>query len=203
VSLSLTGERTLPGEPYWFARHEAAYRWVADRITPGARVLDAGCGEGYGAHMLCAAGAQVVAVEYDDPACRHARHTYRLPIVRANLASLPFAPGSFDVVVAMQVIEHLWSLSQFLIDVRGLLVPGGELIVTTPNRPVFSPGLDRGEKPVNIFHVEEFDAEQVERMLLTAGFTDVTVLGLHQDATATTFHIGDHADSQDLIGFAR
>jgi REP element-mobilizing transposase RayT len=45
MSLSLTGERTLPGEPYWFARHEVAYRWVADQIRPGSRVLDAGCGE--------------------------------------------------------------------------------------------------------------------------------------------------------------
>ena len=203
MSLSLTGERTLPGEPYWFARHEVAYRWVDDQIPPGSRVLDAGCGEGYGAHMLRSAGAQVVAVEYDDAACHHARSTYRLPVVRANLAWLPFAPGSFDVVVSMQVIEHLWSLSQFLVDARRLLTPGGQLIVTTPNRPVFSPGLGRGKKPVNLFHVEEFDAEQIEVMLLTAGFGEITVLGVHEDATGTAFHIGDHDDAQDLIGIAR
>lgn len=200
MSLALTGERTVPGEPYWFARHEAAYRWVAEAITPGSRVLDAGCGEGYGAQMLRDSGARVIAVEYDKPACRHARATYGLPIVRANLAQIPFAPGSFDVVVAMQVIEHLWSLSQFLVDARQLLAPGGRLIVTTPNRPVFSPGLGRGDKPVNLFHVEEFDAEQVEAMLTTAGFAHVEVIGLHQDETATHFGIGDHADAQDLIG---
>ncbi len=203
MSLSLTGERTLPGEPYWFARHEVAYRWVAKQIRPGSRVLDAGCGEGYGAQMLRDSGARVVAVEYDDAACHHARSTYRLPVVRANLAWLPFATGSFDVVVAMQVIEHLWSLSQFLVDARRLLAPGGQLIVTTPNRPVFSPGLGRQEKPVNLFHVEEFDAEQVEVMLLTAGFTHVSVLGVHQDVTATHFHIGGHEGAQDLIGIAR
>ena len=51
--LPLTGERTLPGvagEEYWFARHEAAYRWVAAsglaRVAD-ADVVEAGSGEGY------------------------------------------------------------------------------------------------------------------------------------------------------------
>src|SRR2546423_10425196 len=52
-ALPLTGERTVPGVPsenYWFRRHEAAYRFAAERIR--GRVLDLGCGEGYGAAVL-------------------------------------------------------------------------------------------------------------------------------------------------------
>ena len=57
--------------------------------------------------------------------------------------------------------------------------------VSTPNRPVFSPGLGRGEKPTNPFHVAELDAEQVHDLLLAAGFVDVSVHGLHHGRRIT------------------
>src|SRR5512133_814219 len=63
-SLALTGERTLPGIPtenYWFRRHEAAYDAVVP-FCPGAVVLEAGCGEGYGADRLAAAARSVLGV---------------------------------------------------------------------------------------------------------------------------------------------
>lgn len=185
--LPLTGERTLPGasgEEYWFARHEVAYRWVVE--TFGARlrggvVVEAGSGEGYGAAMLRDAGARaVVALEFDEPAVAHASSAYDdVTTVRANLAALPIATGSADVLVCLQVVEHLWDLRAFLSDCCRALRAGGTAVVTTPNRPVFSPGLPRGAKPTNPFHVEEFDAEQVAELLATAGFVDVRLLGVH------------------------
>src|SRR5206468_8213921 len=71
--LQLTGERTTPGIPaenYWFRRHEAAYRFASSRLA--GRVLDVGCGEGYGASMLAASGHSVVAVELDPATASHA-----------------------------------------------------------------------------------------------------------------------------------
>lgn len=182
-----TGERTVPGigrEQYFFARHEAVYRWICDALASAvthARVLDAGSGEGYGADLLAQSGPRIVlGIEYDDEACRHAHRFYRRPsIVRANLADLPVLDGSLDVVVTLQVIEHLWDLPGFLVDLLRVTRPGGHLVASTPNRPVFSPGLGRGERPVNPFHVEEFDAEQVRHLIGAAGWSDVEVLGLH------------------------
>ncbi len=185
--LPLTGERTLPGVPgeeYWFARHEAASAWVAAELHGHLRdavVVEAGSGEGYGAQMLRDAGARtVVALEYDDAAASHSGSAYPdVSTARANLAALPLADASADVVVTLQVVEHLWDLRGFLRDCARVLRPGGTLVVTTPNRPVFSPGLGRGEKPTNPFHVEELDAEQLEDLLEGAGFVDVVVHGLH------------------------
>ena len=185
--LPLTGERTLPGvrgEEYWFARHEAAYRWLIDALSDrldGAAVVEAGSGEGYGAAMLRDAGARtVVALEYDDAASRHAHTAYPgVRTVRANLATLPVATASVDAIVTLQVVEHLWDLRGFLRDCARVVRPGGVLVVTTPNRPVFSPGLGRGEKPTNPFHVEELDAEQLHDLIEEAGFVDVVVHGLH------------------------
>ena len=185
--LPLTGERTLPGvrgEEYWFARHEAAYRWIATAQAhhlADAVVVEAGSGEGYGAEILRGAGARlVVALEVDAAAAAHATAAYPdVATVRANLATTPLSDGSVDVVVCLQVVEHLWDLRGFLGDLVRLVRPGGLVIVSTPNRPVFSPGLARGEKPVNPFHVEELDAEQLADLLRAAGFDAVHVLGLH------------------------
>lgn len=189
--LPLTGERTVPGLPrenYWFRRHEAAYEWVRRSLPiKGAVVVDAGSGEGYGAELLREGGAaRVIGLEYDPPAAAHARRHYPgVTTVRANLAALPLPTGSAGVVVSMQVIEHLWDLPAFLADCCRVLQPGGWLVVTTPNRLTFSPGLDRGEKPTNPFHVEEFDAGQIQAMLRGAGFLDIEVLGLrHTEAVA-------------------
>ncbi len=185
--LPLTGERTLPGVPgeeYWFARHEAVYRWVVERYADRLRdavVVEAGSGEGYGAALLRDAGARaVLALEYDEASVRHAASAYpSVAPARANLAALPVADGSVDVLVCLQVVEHLWELRAFLRGCVRVLRPGGVAVVSTPNRPVFSPGLGRGGKPTNPFHVEELDAEQLEERLRTAGFDDVAVLGLH------------------------
>ena len=146
----------------------------------GVRLLDAGCGEGYGADLCASLGAEVTALDYDEGAIAHVARAYpRVEAVRANLAALPAADAAYDAVMSLQVIEHLWNLGEFLSECRRVLRPGGTLVISTPNRPIFSPGLARGEKPVNPFHVEEFDAEQVAAMLTHAGFSEVTVHGLH------------------------
>jgi SAM-dependent methyltransferase len=185
--LALTGERTLPGLPgeqYWFARHEAAYAWLASHVvdrTAALTVVDAGSGEGYGAAMLRAAGARrVLAVEYDPAAAAHAAATYPgVGSVRANLVTLPLRSECSDLVVSLQVVEHLWDLTGFLRECHRVLRPGGRLVLTTPNRPVFSPGLGRGQRPTNPFHVEEFDAAQLVDLLRRNSFDAATVRGLH------------------------
>lgn len=188
-----TGERTVPGidrEQYFFARHLAVYSWIRDaHLTAHARVVDAGSGEGYGAALLRESGAEVVVgLEYDDGACRHASSTYRsVSMVRANLADLPLRPRTIDLLVCLQVVEHLWDLPGFLSNVRAAVRPGGLLIASTPHRETFSPGLGRGEKPLNPFHVEEFDAEQIRDLVIDAGWVDVDVLGLHHGERITTW----------------
>ena len=178
--LVATGERTAPGLPdeeYWFSRHEIAYRWIASRLAPGQLVVDAGAGEGYGAAML---PGRVLALEYDVAACTHLHHSYpQVAVAQANLDALPLRTASVDAITCLQVVEHLWDLRGFLRECRRALLPSGELIVTTPQRLTFSPGLGRGEKPVNPFHVEEFDGEQLSELLVAAGFARIEMRGVH------------------------
>lgn len=178
ASLPLTGERTVPGvwhENYWYRRHEAAYRF----LLPYARVrslLEVGAGEGYGAAMFAAVAEQVVAVDYDAAAVRHAAGRYHGPaFVQANLAALPLRDATCDVVAALQVIEHVWDHPQFLAQCRRVLRPAGALLVTTPNRLTFSPG----GVPGNPFHCQEFTAPELLGLLDACGFAQVDVFGVH------------------------
>ncbi|MGC4944291.1 class I SAM-dependent methyltransferase [Kribbella sp. DT2] len=159
-TLPLTGERTAPGiwhENYWFARHEAAYRWIVDSVGPNGRVLDAGCGEGYGAELLRAGGArQVFGLDYEDTSIRHAARAYpQVNLVQGNLVQTGFADGSFDLITSLQTIEHLWEQPRFVAECARILAPGGTLVLTTPNRLTFPPG--------NWYHTTELTmAELVE-----------------------------------------
>ena len=191
-SLPLTGERTVPGvaaENYWFRRHEAAYRWLAGELpVPGATVVEAGCGEGYGGQVLADAGAALVAgLDLDLATLRHAAGTYPgVPVAAANLVALPIADGAVDLVVSSQVVEHLWDQDQFVAGCARVLRPGGRLVVTTPNRLTFPPG--------NVFHSRELDA--TELTALVGRHLEVrSVLGLRPGPRFAA----DQAENGDLV----
>ena len=179
--LPLTGERTVPGVPeerYWFARHVAAYD-LAARACAGRRVLDAGCGEGYGLRLLAEAGATSVAgVELDAAVVAHARAAYpEARVLQADVGAVPLPDASVDVVVTFQVVEHVWDIDGFLRECARLLRPGGELWCATPNRLTFTPGSDH---PVNPFHHEELSPDELAaRVRAVDGLELRTLLGLH------------------------
>jgi SAM-dependent methyltransferase len=177
--LPLTGERTVPGVPeenYWFRRHEAAYAFAVPLVA-GATLLEVGCGEGYGTALLAGRAHSVLGLDYDARTVAHAAATYRrASFVRANLAALPVRSASVDAVATLQVIEHVWNHGEFVRECLRVLRPGGLLIVTSPNRLTFSPGL---EEPVNPFHTKEFTAAELAELLVRNGFAIDGVFGLH------------------------
>lgn len=171
-----TGERVIPGQVDidLLNEHLARYTFAA-RLCRGKRVLDAGCGAGYGSAELAHAAQSVVGVDRAPEAVDFARANYRLPNLsfeQASCTNLPHPDGSFDLVVAFEVIEHLDNWRGFLLEARRLLAPGGQFIVSTPNKLYYTES--RGPDGANPFHVHEFGFEEF-RSELKSVFPNVTL----------------------------
>src|SRR6476620_11002088 len=109
----------------------------AVRLARGKRVLDAGCGAGYGSAELAHAAQTVIGADVAAEAVDFAREHYRLPNLRfeqASCAALPHRESVFDLIVAFEVIEHLENWRDFLREARRVLAPNGQFIVSTPNK---------------------------------------------------------------------
>ncbi|MFN2613224.1 MAG: class I SAM-dependent methyltransferase [Actinomycetota bacterium] len=174
--LPLTGERTAPDiadENYWFRRHAVVYRYSSS-LVHGVRVLDAGCGEGYGTEILARSASEVVGLDLEEPVIRRAAALYERPRFECgNLVDQPFPDASFDAVVSLQVIEHLHTPQEFIAECARVLTPGGTLVISTPNRLTFSPHGIR-----NPFHTFEFSADEL-RATIAQRFEVVAMLGVY------------------------
>jgi SAM-dependent methyltransferase len=177
--LELTGERTLPDVPeenYWYRRHLAVYRWIAERCA-GRRVVDMACGEGYGSAVLAERASAVIGVEANPEAHEHARLRYSARGLRFERGLVEqFDRGApYDAIVFLQTIEHVHEPESLLRGFASLLEPGGVAFVSTPNRLTLAPpGAERSDNP---WHVREYTAREY-RQLLEGAFGDVELLGL-------------------------
>ena len=123
---------------WWFV---ARRRLIASLIEGeygrdgGLRILDIGCGTGAMLDELAPFG-DVVGADFAPEAlafCRERGDHY--PLTRADVRRLPFASDSFDVVTAMDIIEHIDDDKAAAGEINRVLKPGGRLFVTVPAFP--------------------------------------------------------------------
>ena len=114
-------------------RHRAHAKLLA-AAGSGNRVLDVGCSSGYLSRPLSERGSTIVGLELDPEAAREAEQwCERVLVGDLETMELPLEPGSFDVVLCGDVIEHLRAPRAALARLRPFLKPGGRLVVSTPN----------------------------------------------------------------------
>lgn len=105
----------------------------------GKRVLDLACAWGGHAIAFATRGARVTGADLNDhrfPSLRRFASTRRiaLSLARANCEELPFASAKFDVVLALELIEHIRSPERLAAEVARVLRPGGVCLLSTPAR---------------------------------------------------------------------
>ena len=142
-----TGERVIPGQvndDLW-AEHIARYAFAA-RLSDEARVLDIGCGAGYGTAELAQRALSATGVDISSDAIVYAAEHYPIPNARflaASATAIPFPSASFDLITAFEVIEHLDNWHELLMEARRVLHPNGMFLVSTPNKLYYAES--RGE----------------------------------------------------------
>ena len=173
-----TGERVIPGEveDNLFNEHLARYRFAA-RLSSSGRILDAGCGAGYGAAELAKSGAEVLAIDVSEEAIAHAQSNYAdisgIRFEKASCTAIPAGDGEFRMITAFEVIEHLENWRDFLREASRVLDAAGIFFVSTPNRLYYAES--RQKEGPNPFHVHEF-TEAEFRSELIAVFPHVKLL---------------------------
>lgn len=128
--------RQLEDWYWWFvARREAALRFTEDfrpRREP-LRVLDAGCGTGALLDRLKdRAEIELYGLDFSGQALAYTRQRGHARLVQGDLTRLPFPDGTFDVVTALDVVEHVREDEQALREVNRVLRPDGVLLVSVP-----------------------------------------------------------------------
>lgn len=163
--MEFTGERYVPTEQGRIRlEHYHRYAVVLD-IVSGKAVLDVACGEGYGSAFMSDVALSVVGVDISADAVQHATNEYayrrNLEFFQGSATALKFADASFDVVVSFETIEHLSEQAEMLAEIRRVLRDDGVLVISSPNRPVYSE--ESGEH--NEFHVKELDFYEFNALL--------------------------------------
>jgi len=169
-----TGERLYFDSPklnvseyYIHFVHLATYAF-AKKYMDGKKVLDLGCGSGYGTFGLSSSCKHITGVDISEEAILYAKSKYSKPNLNfVNIddiqeTKLPFKDESFDMVISFQVIEHIPNTNEFLSEAKRVLKTEGILIIATPNRENRLFGFQR---PWNIFHVKEFSGLSLKKYL--------------------------------------
>lgn len=136
-----------------FLQHLSRYEFFARRIIAslnismekvdlsetsldGVKILDVGCGKGFGSYFLAKLGAQVTGIDWNREIINWAQKKYAskdLTFITGDACNLSLSDNCYDAVCAMDLIEHLVYPQRFLMEVRRVLKGNGILMFSTPN----------------------------------------------------------------------
>ena len=176
--LADTGERHILkteffdcADYYGHLLHIASYQFALQYVT-GKKVLDYGCGSGYGAQILSENAQSVTGVDVSNEAVSYAKENFTSNnLTFKNIDEL--ADEKFDVIVSFQVIEHVRNDKTYLKKLKELLNPGGILLLTTPDKE--NRLFNYIQKPWNKYHLKEYSAKSIET-LIKQFFIDFEIL---------------------------
>jgi len=107
----------------------------AFKLSPDLHILDIGCGNGSLSNFLAQQGYEVVGVEESESGVQLANETFpNCHFIQGSIYNLPYSEigNQFDIVLAAEVIEHLFYPKELARSAKKLLKPNGRLIMTTP-----------------------------------------------------------------------
>lgn len=162
--MAFTGERYVTGVS-GNIRNEHYHRYLfALQFCRGRDVLDVASGEGYGSALVADLARSVIGVDIDEASVAFANRVYgreNLAFRTGRAAALPLEDASVDVVVCFETIEHITDHEGFLAEVARVLRQGGILLISTPDRRVYTEEPDYH----NPFHLKELNHAEFDALL--------------------------------------
>ena len=168
-----------------------AYYLARDRV--GGDLLEIGCGEGRGVHLLADrvnsfTGIDKIPEVVNRLAAKYPKAEFR----QGNIPPLSFANEQFDTVISFQVIEHISNDRLFLEEIARVLKPGGTALISTPN---IKKSLSR-----NPWHIREYTAARLQE-LCQPYFSRVEMLGITGHEKVWEYYEQNKASVNRLMRF--
>lgn len=146
-----------------------AYAAIAENLPArNSRILEVGCGYGYLTNALNKLGMRTKGIDIAEGPVAYANRTYGDYFEVKDIPEIK--DSSYDMIVGMEVIEHLPDPMKFMEQCHERLRPGGRLILTTPNKDFYNRKSVWVTNPPPI-HLYWFGKKSMEKMARKAGFT--------------------------------
>lgn len=169
-------ERVIPGisSNYMLQEELSKYKFATKFIKKNMKVIDLGCGTGYGTAYLHKKGCEIIGIDINKEAVKFAAKKYGgyANFSRASVDKTGYKDKEFDFAVSFEVIEHLKNPKKFLKEVKRILKKNSYFVLSTPNTVIYSPG----SKYHSIYHEKEFDYLELKK-LLKSEFDKVSIFG--------------------------
>lgn len=171
LDISDNGERQVaPTIDGIRADHVARYRFAAERLPSGSRVIDLACGVGYGAMILAASGHSVLAIDRSEKAIAYAKANYphpRICYVVADAMAPNLKADGFDAAVCFETIEHLEDPEPML---KALRTAAPLIIASVPNEDRFPFRCDANGHRGWAHHHRHYRREELRALLAKVGY---------------------------------
>ena len=132
-------------------------------IIDGLRVLDIACGEGYGSSLISTRASHVIGIDIDTDTITHAKQKYNqsnLEFRQGDVREIPLPDHSVDAIVSFETLEHIEEHQQMLSEFKRVLSKDGLLILSTPDKDVYSE-----EEHHNHYHLKELSLGEFNELL--------------------------------------
>ena len=177
-------ERLMPGTLEWdlyYANHASRYQFALTQLEnkKSRYILDAATGVGFGAHLLGNNNiGKIIAIDRDKTTINFAEQKYKHEAITFVVDDCETFEQSkqyypFDAVISFETLEHLPNPKLFIANCFECLLPGGQLIISTPNQLVSSPDGNLNWE----FHEKEYTAAELVELLENNGFVDIKIYG--------------------------
>ena len=174
----------------WY-EHWHRYHWISSFVANKV-VADLACGEGYGSALLSQSAKQVIGADIDTETIASAQKKYHdlnnLLYLNADVLDSKIDENSIDVVVSFETLEHLDEHDLLLNEFKRILSESGVLVLSTPDKAVYS-----GNETHNEFHIKEL-YEKEFRQLVENHFSHVIYFGQQFQTTSMLARLDEGAD---------